>query len=95
MGGWWNRQFNPEIDLIGADRAPIAARIYFCGSLKWLGAPFDNHDLHELREGARQVPGFDPSSTGLLAVSRSGTTLPAGSVDLVWGPDDVVAAWPR
>jgi hypothetical protein len=93
VGGWWNRQFNPEIDLVGADRAPIASQIHFCGSLKWLGTPFDAHDLHQLREGARHVPGFDASQTGLLAVTRSGTNLPADAVDVVWGPDDVVTAW--
>lgn len=93
VGGWWNRQFDPEIDLVGADRAPVASQIHYCGSLKWLGAPFDRHDLHRLRDGARHVPGFDASSTGLLAVTRSGVDLPAEAVDLVWGPDDVVAAW--
>ncbi|MEU4236051.1 ATP-binding protein [Actinoplanes sp. NPDC026619] len=93
VGGWWNRQFNPEIDLVGADRAPVASQIYFCGSLKWLGTPFGAHDLHKLQNGARQVPGFDASSTGLLVVSRSGANLPADAVDVVWGPGDVVAAW--
>jgi hypothetical protein len=93
VGGWWNRQFNPEIDLVGADRAPIASQIHFCGSLKWLGTPFDTHDLQRLREGARQVPGFDASRTGLIAVTRSGVSLPADAVDVVWGPDDVVTAW--
>ncbi|MBM2620305.1 ATP-binding protein [Actinoplanes sp. LDG1-06] len=95
VGGWWNRQFNPEIDLIGADRGPIASRIHFCGSLKWLGTPFDNHDLRTLREAVRHVPGFDPSDTGLVVVSRSGTNLADGAVDVVWGPEDVVAAWQR
>ncbi|GAA2515560.1 DUF234 domain-containing protein [Winogradskya humida] len=93
VGGWWNRQFNPEIDLVGADREPIATRIHFCGSLKWLGTPFDNRDLHELDEGARQIPGFDAGHTGLIVVTRSGADLPADAVDVVWGPDDVVAAW--
>ena len=93
VGGWWNRQFNPEIDLVGADRAPIASQIHFCGSLKWLGTPFDTRDLHQLQEGARHVPGFDASRTGLIAVTRSGANLPADSVHVVWGPDDVVAAW--
>ena len=60
--------------------------VYFCGSLKWLATPFDGHDL-------RQVPGFDAARTGLLVVTRSGSALPAGSVDLVWTPDDAVAAW--
>jgi AAA+ ATPase superfamily predicted ATPase len=93
VGGWWNRQFNPEIDLVGADRAPVASQIYFCGSLKWLGTPFDARDLHQLQEGARRIPGFDPAHTGLVIVTRSGTNLPSGIVDAVWGPDDVVRAW--
>ncbi|MBO3742959.1 ATP-binding protein [Actinoplanes sp. NEAU-H7] len=95
VGGWWNRQFDPEVDLVGADRGPIASRVHFCGSLKWLGKPFDTHDLRELRDGAAQVPGFDPERTGLIAVSRSGSELPDGAVDVVWGPNEVVAAWQR
>ena len=93
VGGWWNRQFNPEIDLVGADRAPVASRIHFGGSLKWLGTPFDTHDLRSLQEGVRRVPGFDASHTGLIVVTRSGTELAADAVDVVWGPGDVVAAW--
>jgi uncharacterized protein len=93
IGGWWNRQFNPEIDLVGADRAPVASQVHFCGSLKWLSSPFDSHDLHQLQEGARQVPGFDAAHTGLMAVSRSGMSVASDAVNVVWGPDDVVAAW--
>ncbi|BBH68255.1 hypothetical protein ACTI_49400 [Actinoplanes sp. OR16] len=93
VGGWWNRQFNPEIDLVGADRAPIATRLHFCGSITWLSKPFDAHDLRELREGVQQVPGFDSTRTGLIGVSRSGSDLPAGAADAVWGPADVLAAW--
>ncbi|MBL7258064.1 ATP-binding protein [Paractinoplanes lichenicola] len=93
VGGWWNRQFNPEIDLVGADRGPVASRIHFCGSLKWLGTPFDGRDLHQLREGVQHVPGFDGSHAGLVVVSRSGADIPSGAVDVVWGPEDVVAAW--
>jgi hypothetical protein len=29
-----------------------------------------------------------------MAVARSGTDLPADALDLVWGPEDVLAAWP-
>lgn len=93
VGGWWNRQFNPEIDVVGADRAPVASRVHFCGSVKWLGTPFDSHDLRQLQDGAKHVPGFDAASTGLIAVSRSGATLPPDTIDLVWSPGDVVAAW--
>jgi len=95
VGGWWNRRFDPEIDLVGADRGPVAAQVFFCGSLKWLGTAFDGRDLHRLEEGARQVPGFDADRSGLVVVSRSGVDLPADAVDLVWGPDDVVDAWRR
>jgi len=95
VGGWWNRQFNPEIDLVGADRAPVAAQVHFCGSVKWLGTPFDSHDLYQLQDAARHVPGFEAGRTGLLAVSRSGASLPPDTIDLVWGPGDIVAAWQR
>ncbi len=95
IGGWWNRQFDPEIDLIGADRSPVAKRLFFAGSIKWLGTPFDNHDLSELTRGAAQVPGFSPGDTGLAVVSLSGVhpDQDAGALDLVWGADDVVSAW--
>jgi AAA+ ATPase superfamily predicted ATPase len=93
VGGWWNRQFDPEIDLVGADRAPTASRIDFCGSVKWLGTPFDRHDLQTLQSSARQVPGFDDDRTGSVVVSRSGMDLPGDAVTLFWGPDDVVHAW--
>jgi hypothetical protein len=29
----------------------------------------------------------------VIVVSRSGTDLPAGAADLIWGPDDIVRAW--
>ncbi len=95
VGGWWNRQFNPEVDLVGADRSPVAGQIFFTGSVKWLGTPFDRHDLAELARGASAVPGFRPSETGLAAVSLSGMAadIEPGEVQLVWGPTDVVGAW--
>ncbi len=82
----------PEIDLIGADRGPLASTVHFGGSLKWLNTPFETHDLRQLRRGLEQVPGFDPEHSGLVVVSRSGTQL-TEDVDLVWGPEDVVNAW--
>ncbi|MFC9427460.1 ATP-binding protein [Streptomyces sp. NPDC056987] len=99
VGGWWNRQFSPEVDLVGADRAPVAGTLYFAGSVKWLTGPFDHHDLAALTEGAAQVPGFVPGSTGLIVASLGGTSGITGTgggdgVDLVWGPGDVVGAWP-
>ncbi|GGK88921.1 hypothetical protein GCM10012284_23730 [Mangrovihabitans endophyticus] len=93
VGGWWNRQANPEIDLVGADRIPIATRIAFAGSIKWQDGPFDRHHLDDLRRDAPMIPGFQPGTSGLAIVSRSGTDLPAEAVDLIWGPDDIVRAW--
>jgi hypothetical protein len=31
VGGWWNRQFNPEIDLVGADQAAPATHLLSAG----------------------------------------------------------------
>lgn len=94
VGGWWNRRFDPEIDLVGADRAPVANRIQFAGSIKWLNGPFDDRDLATLRRAATAVPGLDPATADLVVVSLSGTDM-TGDVALSWGPDDVIAAWRR
>ncbi|WP_239328468.1 ATP-binding protein [Frankia sp. CiP3] len=91
VGGWWNRQNNPEIDLVGADRTGAANRIIFAGSIKWQTAkPFDQRDHAALIRDVAAVPGVDPG-TKLLAVSRTGVAadLPLRSV----GPDEIMTAW--
>ncbi|MFI6942905.1 ATP-binding protein [Streptomyces sp. NPDC050418] len=95
VGGWWNRQFSPEVDLIGADRSPVAGRIHFAGSVKWLASPFDRHDLTSLQQGASQVPGFELTESGLVVVSLGGIGdgVDPGDPGLVWGPGDVMEAW--
>lgn len=94
VGGWWNRAFNPEIDLIGADHAPVAREIYYAGSVKWVDRPFDEHDLSALQRDAIAVPGFVPGRTGLAAVSRSGAASAVSrQLTLCRGPRDVVAAF--
>ncbi|NUR59998.1 MAG: ATP-binding protein [Catenulispora sp.] len=95
VGGWWNRRFDPEVDLVGADRAPVASTVHFAGSVKWLADAFDRRDLHALRRAAAEVPGYAESETSLAVVSLSGITdgLDLGANDLVWRPADVVAAW--
>ena len=60
VGGWWNRRFDPEIDLVGADRGPVARRIDFVGSVKWLSSPVDRHDLAALSKGLLAIPGVEP-----------------------------------
>jgi len=90
VGGYWTRINDPEIDVVGADRQPIAKHITLVGSIKWLEArPFDTHDLARLVTHRSQLPGADETST-LLAVSRAGS-----GVDgmLALDPDDLITAW--
>lgn len=92
VGGWWNRQNNPEIDLIGADTAPTAKSVHFVGSVKWLeDRPFDRHDYEALSRAVLSVPGTE-IDTPLVAVSRSGVgnDLP---LTAHWSPEDLVDAW--
>ncbi|WP_243740573.1 DUF234 domain-containing protein [Streptomyces sp. 8K308] len=92
IGGWWNRLNNPEIDLIGADREPIAGAVHFIGSVKWLESqPFGRRDYDALARDMLAVPGAR-SDTPLVAVSRSGV---AADLPLAahWGPEDLVRAW--
>jgi uncharacterized protein len=94
VGGWWNRAFDPEIDLIGADRAPVATRLWYAGSVKWLDHPFGSRDLAALQRGAVQVPGFDPEETALIGVSCAGfVDAAATNLALRWLPVDVVGAF--
>lgn len=95
VGGWWNRRFDPEVDLVGADRSPVARRIDFVGSVKWLGTAFDRHDLASLARTAGAVPGHEPGHTGAVVVSLSGAAPGIGpdAIDVLWTPYDVVAAW--
>ena len=89
VGGYWTRSNDVEIDLVGADREPVAKELSFLGSIKWLeNSPFDAHDLvalqrHRDRLTAEPIP--------LLAVSRSGCT--ARHLDAVFGPEDLLSPW--
>jgi hypothetical protein len=90
VGGYWTRTNDPEIDLVGADRSPIAKKITMAGSIKWLdNKPFDARDLARLVVHRSQLPGAD-DTTPLLAVSRTGTSVTGATVIT---PDDLLAAW--
>ena len=92
VGGWWNRQNNPEIDLVGADREPVAEHVQFLGSIKWLeNQRFDRRDYDALVRDMLAVPGVE-EQTPLVAVSRGGVSddLPLAAH---WGPEDLVRAW--
>ncbi|SBT55029.1 ATP-binding protein [Micromonospora narathiwatensis] len=91
VGGYWTRTNDPEIDLVGADRTPVAKRITFVGSVKWLeNGPFDDHDLGRLLMHRAQLPGAD-ERTPLVAVSRSGVAVDGVAV---LTPADLLTAWP-
>jgi uncharacterized protein len=90
IGGYWTRNNDPEIDLVGADKAPVAQRIAFVGSIKWREQqPFDERDLAKLITHRSQLPGAD-QSTPLVAVTRTGATV--SSVPAL-GPADLLSAW--
>jgi hypothetical protein len=90
IGGYWTRTSDPEIDLVGGDREPIAKRITFVGSIKWQeNRPFDVRDLGRLAQHRAQMPGAD-TDTPLLAVSRTGSTID-GLATL--GPVELLAAY--
>jgi uncharacterized protein len=94
VGGWWNRAFDPEIDLVGADRAPVARKLWYAGSVKWLDHPFGSRDLAALQRGAPLVPGFDPGETALISVSCTGfTDSAAANLALCWLPEDIIRAF--
>ena len=90
VGGYWTRTNDPEIDLVGADREPVAKEITMVGSIKWLeNKPFDSRDLARLAVHRSQLPGAT-EDTPMFAVSRAG-----GQVDgvRVLTPGDLLAAW--
>ncbi|MFE7216372.1 ATP-binding protein [Streptomyces sp. NPDC057611] len=90
VGGYWTRTNDPEIDIVAADRGPVAKRITAVGSVKWLeNRPFDSHDLARLLVHRSQLPGAS-DTTLLLAVARSGCTV-EGLTAI--GPQELLDAW--
>ena len=76
VGGYWTRTNDPEIDLVLADRGPVARQILTVGSIKWLErAPFDAHDFAALVHQRGQLPGAS-ADTPLLVVARAGCDVP-------------------
>jgi hypothetical protein len=89
--GYWTRTNDVEIDLVGADRGPVAKELLFLGSIKWLeNNRFDSHDLAGLQKH-RAALTDDP--VPLVAVARGGVTV--SGLDAVYGPTELLAAWGR
>jgi AAA+ ATPase superfamily predicted ATPase len=91
VGGYWTRSNDVEIDLVGADRQPVAKRLLFLGSIKWLeNSAFDSHDLAALH---KQRAAVTDAPVPLVAVSRSGIS--CSGLQASYGPDDLLAGWQR
>lgn len=91
IGGYWTRTNEVEVDIVGADRGPVARRIEFVGSIKWHEErPFDHRDVADLITARERVPGAD-RDTSLVAVSRARVQLD----DLItsYGPEELLHAW--
>jgi uncharacterized protein len=89
IGGYWTRSNDVEIDIVGADREPVARQLHFLGSVKWLETgQFDEHDLVALQRHRDRVTA-DPIP--LIAVSRSGAS--TTHADAVFTPVDLITAW--
>lgn len=90
VGSYWTRSEDLQIDLVGADREPVARQIHFVGSIKWRDdRPFSHADLAELHRQRSALPGAS-DSTPLVAVSREGT--PLAGVHVLTA-DDLLDAW--
>jgi hypothetical protein len=92
VGGWWNRQNNPEIDLVGMSAEGGGKHVAFTGSIKWHETHgFTRREYARLVRDAPYVPGVT-DATAMLAVTRTGTLdddLPVTCL----GPADLLAAW--
>jgi hypothetical protein len=92
VGGWWPRNNNPEIDLVGADRAP-ARSISFAGTIKWRDTqPVTAREVTTLATDAAHIPGVTPG-TSLVAACPAGA-VPGTGLTAVWTANDLLAAWP-
>ncbi len=91
IGSYWTRSNNVEIDVVGADRLPVARELLFLGSIKWLErSPFDEHDLLALQ---RHRAAVTDQPVPLLAISRSGVR--GTGLRAIFGPDELIGAWRR
>lgn len=92
ISGYWTRDNQVEVDLVGAKEDHNPKRAEMVGSIKWReNETFDRHDARRLQGHRSDVPRTD-SDTLLVGVSRRGFDDGLG-LDVQLGPDDVVDAW--
>ncbi|ONH35004.1 ATP-binding protein [Protofrankia sp. BMG5.30] len=89
VGSYWNRPNTIQIDIVAADREPVAKELYFLGSIKWLErSAFDHHDLAVLQ---KYRAALTDEPLPLVAVSRGGVT--ATGLTAIYGPAELITAW--
>lgn len=95
VGAFWTRDHRVEVDLVGTGPGSASRPVAFVGSVKWREVqPFGRDDLHALRSTASELPGWDPTTTRLVGVSRTGfDPAVAAELDVAWGPEQLLAAW--
>lgn len=92
VGSWWPRTNTPELDLVGADRTPVADAVGFVGSIRCRErTPFAAGELAALARDATAVPGAT-ALTPLVAVCPAGAS--ATGLARVWTAENLLAAWP-
>lgn len=92
VGGWWPRSNNPEIDLVGGDRAPARA-LSFAGTIKWRDTrPVTEREIAQLATDAAHIPGVAPGTS--LVVACPAGSVPSTLLSAVWTAEDLLAAWP-
>jgi uncharacterized protein len=94
VGGYWTRQNEPEIDLIGGDKEHPPTKVAFVGSIKWREnqRPFGWHEINEVRSKASSVAGAT-ESTPLVGVSRSSFGPGHEELAMALTADDLIGAW--
>jgi uncharacterized protein len=91
VGGWWPRNNNPQVDLVGIESRRDYGRVRFVGSIKWREqASFDERDFARLVEDRSAVPGATDAS--LVAVSRAGVR-PMPGLAAAFDASDLMDAW--
>lgn len=96
IGAFWTADNAVEVDLIGADRRDAPAKhLSFIGSVKWRDTqPMNKADHAALVRSAARIPGADPATTRLVAVSRLGADeVATGLFDVVLDAADILGAW--
>lgn len=84
------RTNDPEIDVVVADRGPVATNVLAMGSIEWLeNATFDQRDHARLVTHRGQLPGAT-EDTALFAVARSGCRVRGLRC---YGPEELLGAW--